>query len=275
MSQEAEPVNGRTTRRYNPAEIRVQVGRGKEALSRWFFRRPPSSQPLPIHHPEGLFSPPVSLKDYLLNAMSDPMLALDPMPMAIELKDFGREAERLLHLSLADPLHPEYATAAYLDDAGRLLLPKQPIRGDITSVLRSDLPEGMRQVLMIHTHGNIETPFSPNDLRDLFVPANEKTAVPAELLIMPNLKLLMLRTRHTPYLSGLSRELLAHMMELDPAMNEEREFLSNAATLGGKEKKILHQLSNRRMFMLTRISQDYHLAMYSCSYKDNIALPAT
>ena len=54
--------------------------------------------------------------------------------LAFDLGVFGSEAEKLLKLSVDDPEHPEYASIGFMDNAARLLLFQEPIRGSESSV---------------------------------------------------------------------------------------------------------------------------------------------
>lgn len=202
------------------------------------------------------------------------------MPKVFDLGEFGREAERLLHLSLRDPKHPEYASIACINDKGRLVILKEPIRGDERSV-PVPAPKDKRRVLLLHTHGDTDTPFSASDLEGLFVPSAEN-GVPAVLLATPSLKMLILRTKDTPYLTPLQIEDRTVMMWLHPATEEERKlFEAGYQAAGGEEadrppeltpeyKQALRQLSSKRMFVLTRAAHEYNLKGYSCPSNQNI-----
>lgn len=170
---------------------------------------------------------------------------------------------------------------------GRLLLLREPICGDEGSV---PLPafDDKRRVLVIHTHGDTDTPFSPNDLITLFAHPNEEHfGVPAAILATPTIKLLFLRTNRTPYLTGdLAFEAIMDIY-MHPALSEEHELFKRQYEAAGGEdrlgleeppvtqeyKEALQQLSHKRMFALSRVIPRYHIKMYSCPLAENLVYP--
>jgi hypothetical protein len=186
-------------------------------------------RPEPYLADETLYSAPVHLKHYLLEAAKTAKLATERLPGIIDLGEFGVEAERSVKLSLLDPQHPEFASIACLDHAGRVLLLKHPIRGDEHSVALPIFPD-KRRVLLIHTHGSADTPLSPGDLVALLVSPGTPLGVPAGLLATPSLKLLAMRTQATPDLSPLELLDAAVMMDLHPAMQERQNFIGSTTS---------------------------------------------
>lgn len=165
------------------------------------------------------------------------------------------------------------------------MLLREPIRGDQSDVA---LPifEDKRRVLTIHTHGDADTPFSPNDLTALFACPNvESVGVPAEILATPSIKLLVLRTIGTPYLTANEAFDTIIDIYMHPAMSEEHELFKRQYEAAGGEQRLgleeppftqehketLQQLSHKRMFTLSRVAQRYHLRMYSCPLDRNIS----
>lgn len=204
--------------------------------------------------------------------------------MSFDLGIFGKEAEKLIRLSLDDPEHPEFASLAFVDRTSRLLLMKEPIRGGESSVT---LPrsEDLQHVLTIHTHGDTDTPFSASDLAGLFIPRHEG-GIAAGILATPTQELLVLRSPQTPLLSP--PEVIDVVLELltSAAMEEEwSDYQRRYETDGGaidsplplteEYKQELRQLGHRRMFMLTRAAQEFSLRMYSCPLPENTIHPVT
>lgn len=262
--------------------IRSGVKRGKEVLSRWF-----------AHNPETLQPQPVRLKDYLFDVAKTERFAPEHLPSSIDLGEFGRETERLINLSIVDPKHPEYGSMVCIDRVGRVLMLRQPVRGEETSVTLP-LPENKRRILTIHTHGETDTPFSSHDLQFLLIDPRDERAAAALILATPSLKMLITRTKRTPYLSEWEAFDASTDMDSHPAMGEEQELYDSHCQLaegeGGERipeprgeelpltvhwKQRLGQLSHKRMFVLIQTVQRYHLKLYSCPLEKNIVYPVT
>lgn len=289
MSEEAELVNGRTIRHYAAMRIRSEIKRGREVVSRWLSHRSPFRQSHHVHRPESPQSSPKCFKDYLLEVVKTERFALENLPSSVDLGEFGREAERLINFSLQDPKHPEYASMACVDRVGRILLLREAVRGDESGVT-FPTTENKRHILNIHSHGGIDTPFSPGDLEPLFIdPCLEKAAVAAEMLVTPSTKMLLLRTKktpflpHAPYFPDAVGFAISVEMENHPAMAEEGQILEEQESPSDEQNPQLtkdwpyklQQLSHKRMFALTQIAQRYHLKLYSCSLEKNIVYPVT
>lgn len=218
------------------------------------------------------------MRDYLLDALESHAMASEYTPQTIDLADFGKQAENLVQLSRSSDGRFEYASVAYADNKRRIRL-SRPVRGDGETVYLPPLPKGRRRVLIIHTHGDVDTPFSPADLEALFIRPPDERAVPAVLLATPTLKMLILRGKYTPFLSIAGIEEVVERMHLHDAMSEEAQlFKSRYEAAGGKEplltadyKQALAQISNRRMFVLTRFAHEYDLRIYSCALERNFA----
>lgn len=192
-----------------------------------------------------------------------------------------------MKLSIADPKHPEFASVACIDKRGRVLLLRKPVRGDDSSV-RLPTFEDKQRALLIHSHGDTDTPFSPTDLITLFAhPHDEHVGVPAEILATPSMKLLLLRTSKTPYLTAdMAFETILDI-SMHPAMSGEHELFKRQYEAAGGEERLgleappftreykgaLQQLSHKRMFVLSRVAQRYHIKMYSCPVGRNVASP--
>lgn len=233
--------------------------------------------------PEKDISNATPLKEYLLESLKSDRLAADP-PNKVDLGEFGKEAERLIALSLSNPKHPEYASVGCIDERGRMLILREPVRGDESSVPLPSFKD-KRRVFLIHSHGNTDIPFSPSDLDPLLLPPGDSRTAAAVMLITPSLKLLILRTKSTPQFSSLEILDEGVMRWLHPAMQEERRLYEQGYNArGGEEidlpplltedyKQALRALGHKRMFMLTRAAQEYHLKLYSCPLNKNVALP--
>lgn len=215
----------------------------RDRLSARFRGSPASEQRLPA----------TALREYLLGAATSNRLAADS-PQRIDLGEFGREADRLLQRSLTEPGRPEYGSVACVDDSGRLLLLRQPVRGEATSV---NLPSfrDKRQVLDIHTHP-IDVPFSTQDLIELFYAPRGGRGTAAELVVTPALKLLLLRTARTPFYP-FPKEMIDDMEERHPLLRN----IASGTHL---------PTSQQHMFTLTRIAHENQLKLYACPTAANV-----
>ncbi len=261
--------------------------KGPENLKQRFFRWIQHARPQRFRNTETQLSQPMPLKQYLLETAKRPNLVLEKRPKSIDLGEFGREAEKLIHFSLADPKHPEYANQVCVDQNQRILLLKEPIRGDADSVELRDLT-GKRRVFSLHSHGDIDTPFSSGDLESIFISPMDSRADAGIMLVTPTIKMLLFRTNETPVSSDAWKVLdMTFDMYIHPAMNDERELTNQMYQEAGGDKlpfdtevpftreglQKLEGISYKRMFALKSMAHTFHLEMYACAVDKNIATP--
>lgn len=230
---------------------------------------------------------PALLKRLLLEATRNPKFVVKNFPKALDLGEFGYEAERLIKLSSDDPSHPEFLSLVLLDKAGKVLMLSTPIRGDCGSAKVPEYPD-KRRLMLMHSHGDVDSPFSDGDLVFMFIPPKLQEAITCELVVTPTMKLLMFRTENTPTTYDANKALDMIMdFATHPALDEENELWSrNFEEVGGnnlgifepipateKTKKGMAWLSNKKMFALTDFAQKYNLKFYSCPLGKNIAYP--
>lgn len=262
--------------------------RKPESLKQRFLKWTRYIRPQRTRNAEVQIMQPTPLKQYLLEAAKNSNLAVENLPRSIDLGEFGRESERLIRLSLSDPTHPEFASVGFVDNKGRVLLLREPIRGDESSVEPPEYEE-KRRVFLMHSHSDIDTPFSGQDLEFLLVSPEHPRAVVGELLVTPSTKLLLFRTQQTKTFTDPNMvfdnavDFYSH-----PAMAEEHDLMQRSYEAAGGDnldlysdipltsegKQEMQQLSNRRMFALSRFAQKFNLSMYTCSLDKNIVYPA-
>ncbi len=224
------------------------------------------------------------LDQYLVRAAVSHTLALPHLPRSFDLGDVGRQAERLLARSLAEPGHPEHAAVVWVNRGGGLSISTKPLRGDEHQVRVPG--RDRRLVLTVHTHGDVDTPFSAGDLAGVLLTPSSPRARVGELLITPTRKLLVLRTARTPWLSAEEVEDSITMLYLDPAMEAEHALYTAGYEARGGEhvdlppeitpqyKDQLQGLGNKRMLVLLSAAEKYELALYSCHADTNIVKQA-
>lgn len=234
-------------------------------------------------HPEGQPPPPLPLERYLLDAARSEKLVADyQLPPRIDLGSFGYRLEQLERLSLSEQGHREYATLVGIDRSGRLFLSEAlPGEGSGFTIPKSF---NMRLAAVMHSHAHVDMPFSSTDLNRLLRPPNARRAVPAELVVTPTTKLVMLRTPSTPQLSDDEMDDVLYAFDTydvrDELELEHAELLKQYGTTDTLEqpqltpeyKQAMAALSHKRMYVLTRIAHDYHLALYSCPIDRSVAL---
>lgn len=254
------------------------ISKARSQLKKWFGGR---------HNQESVRQSPITLKDLLIESAFSLNHAPSLLPQSVDLGKFGIEAEKLMNMTNNDPSQAEYLSATFLDSDGRILMNKNPIRGDEGSV---KLPKSHKKRFLLLTHSHPgDSPFSPADLNVLFIPKTETISAPALLLATPSLKMLIFRTNKTPYLSPSEILDLSAMMFHDYGIKDESEIYKHLTDEELEEhekagntnlpyvdewKKILPSISNRRMFVISRVLNDYNLALYSCPISKNIATRA-
>lgn len=210
------------------------------------------------------------IKSYILRAVVNERLANDDIPIKIDLGAIGKEAERLMELSLRHPDRAEYGSIACTDAEGkRLFLLNKPVLGDAHSVPYPELPEGRLPATVIHTHPSVDTPFSPQDLEPLFIPPGHGKGVPAVLVATPSLKMMLLRTKETPFLSAT--DIFLHTATAWDAYGNREEL---DALYEEKDKSVFAALSNKRMYMIKEMADYNKIKMYACPITSNIAIRA-
>lgn len=237
---------------------------------------------------ENLIICPTPLKQLLLEAAKKPNLVTGKLPsQGIDLDEFGWESERLIKMSIADPDHHEFYNVTCIDDRGRLLMLREPMRGRQPGEVNIPLSffNGKRTLLDKHSHGDIDCPLSMGDLESLFANPELPGASSGVLVATLTTKMLALRTEQTPIFANTDD--LVMDLQKHPALEEENElWLNNYKAAGGcyleyweiipiteETKRGVMQLSHKRMFALSRIAQKYHLGIYACPLDKNIAYP--
>lgn len=230
----------------------------KERVNTLFGRTP---------KPEGLTAPPSDLNHFLVRTYKGEAPSPEDFPGGFNLGEIGKEGERLIKDTLSDPAHREYMSRFVVNMGGKTFFISS-IKGDEGSVSAPPSISGESDLLVIHTHP-MDTPFSPVDVDSLFVQTNWKgQPLPAEMVVTPALKILILRTSKTPRLETNTWWDPKMEMYKEPAMDEEVFDLpkGHLEPLGR-----LAPISNKRMYALTRIAQKYQLKIYTCSIDNNVA----
>lgn len=193
------------------------------------------------------------------------------LPEHVDLVEFGFEAERLQALSVADTGGAEFASTVVLSAAGRTSFNERSVRGSRGGVCVATHPD--HTVLAIHSHGNVNSPFSLADLRWLLAPFNNRSARRRGALISTrDLKLLVLTDAATP--TGLTMMLTLPRLA-DRVSPVTRPYapprLSSWRGDPDLWQRSLEAESSHRMFRLTRLAPRLGLHIYSCPLHDNIA----
>lgn len=230
---------------------------------------------------------PVPLRQLLLEAAKKPNLVAKPSSSpAIKLGEFGWESERLLKMSLADPDHYEFANPACIDDAGRLLMLRKPIRGSPGEVcIPLSVFKNKRILLVNHSHGDIDISPSMGDLELLFANPADPSSALGVLVATLTAKILVFRTEQTPAFANTNDWIMK--LQEHPALEEEQQlWLRNYKDAGGynlewwqpvpiseETKQEITKLSHKRMFALSRVALQCYLDIYACPLTKNIVYP--
>lgn len=210
----------------------------------------------------------ISLENYLLRAIEDKKLLPEKFPTSFDLGEFGKKSDEILKATLSDPKHHEYASQVAIDMDGKIVFYGLK-KGKETQVAPCDQVPGEDRLLMIHSHP-IDVPFSPEDLDMLFLQPNSKGWImPAEILITPSLKMLIIRTEKTPVL--FKGEQWRPKMEMYEEPVLEEKLIFQEPDISTENLSELALVSHKRMFALIKVAQKYNLKVYSCPIDQNIA----
>lgn len=158
------------------------------------------------------------IKDLLRKITFEPGRAIDPSIKSIDLESIGIEADKLMKATLADPRKREHGQAFYILRDGRIITDEEPYVGGVREDGKGEevlipikiskdrskwfLPKRLRQdkvaVAVVHTHGGVDIPPSPQDLLTLFYPNDELAALTCMIIVTKELKIVIFRGRNTP-----------------------------------------------------------------------------
>lgn len=236
-----------------------------------------------------------TLKELLAEAALSPSLAIRDAT-AIELGEVGREAEELHDRTMVDPQKRERAKWVIVTPDGRVLLQKKESIGsqrfeingpliDVSKFVKPQLrvpifervdaklrPRWQRWSLfrgmLVHTHGDIEGPFSPDDLYGLFLTEQDFKASPGVMAVTKEKKLLIFRSRDTP--QWQEDELQEKIKRWNFQLSQRLESHLTADMSDQEQQGIIARANHA---LIRQIAYKYHLRMYSCNISENIAKP--
>jgi hypothetical protein len=163
------------------------------------------------------------------------------LPYKINLNEgvIGGHSEAMRKETLADPEKRERSRYGKITIDRRLLISNHSIIGNKTDVaphaeiFSNDLP-----VLNLHTHGIVDLPPSPMDIR-ILLPSLQDGGLAAIIVITPSMRFLLLRTKETPRRSagGIDNIISEHKNETVRQMADEmRQYNNWMSQFGGASK---------------------------------------